>query len=215
MCYNFTTSVVSFLSAMSAGIAAIYLKQYILGALILCYGQIQLSEILIWRGLEHGNKNLNRIGTTYGKYLLPAHNMAIGLGIYLHTKDIWPLIIGVLFYIIVLVIYSRSKHGDMSYIGCGNNCSKYAGKLVWPYPYGWYIYGYIISITLYIIYIRPLVSKLFIISIFSLTFLGASLLNYNNGIGSAWCWSTAALAPIIVIVNTLLIKNSNSKVIVS
>jgi len=91
MCYNLQTSIVSFIFAMTSGIVAIYLKQYILGILILCYGQMQLSEVLIWKGINDNNSYLNRLGTAYGKYLLPAHNLAIGLGIYLHTKDILPL----------------------------------------------------------------------------------------------------------------------------
>jgi hypothetical protein len=215
MCYNFQTSVVSFIAAMVSGLAAIYLKQYILGFLILCYGQIQLSEVFIWRGLEDNNINLNRFGTAYGKYLLPAHNLAIGLGIYLHNKDMIPLMIGGIFYFVVLILYSLFKYSDTTNAGCGSSCSKFAGKLQWPYPYYWYIYGYIISVILLYIYIKPFYSKIFIIGIFTLTLLVSYMLDYNKAIGSFWCWSAAILAPVIVIINTLLIKKYGGRRVIS
>lgn len=215
MCYNLETSVITFLSAMISGIVAIYLKQYILGLLIICYAQIQLSEVFIWWGLNTNNQILNRFGTAWGKYLLPAQIFIIGLGIYLHTKDVIPLIIGILVYLIVLLIYSKHNHSDVTFYKCGDNCVKYSGKLVWPYPYNWYSFTYAIFIILFMIYVRPLQSKVFIISIFTLTYIVSKMLNYNNAIGSFWCWTTSAFTPIIVIINTMLIKKYGGRIVIS
>jgi len=215
MCYNLETSIVSFTFAMASGIAALSLKQYILGLLILCYGQMQLSEVFIWKGLTDNNVSLNRFGTAYGKYLLPAHNLAIGLGIYLHTKNILPLIIGALFYLIVMLIYARDKADDTTKAGCGSNCNRLFGKLQWPYKHNWYIWGFIISLLLLILYVNPLYSKLYLVGIFSLTLAMVALLDYNKAIGSFWCWSTAILAPLIVLVNTYIIKNYGGKNVMS
>lgn len=217
MCYNLQTSIVSFIFAMTSGIVAIYLKQYILGILILCYGQMQLSEVLIWKGINDNNSYLNRLGTAYGKYLLPAHNLAIGLGIYLHTKDIRPLLIGAIFYIIILFIYwsKEGTYSNTTSVKCGESCSKFAGKLHWPYPHNWYLYSGIISAILIYLYVKPFFSKIYIIGIFALTLLGVSMLDYNDAIGSFWCWSTAILAPLIVLINTLIIKNSGKGKVIS
>jgi hypothetical protein len=192
-------------------------KQYILGILILCYGQMQFSEVLIWKGINDNDSYLNRLGTSYGKYLLPAHNLAIGLGIYLHTKDIRPLLIGAIFYIIILFIYwsKEGTYSNTTFSNCGKGCSKFSGKLQWPYPHNWYLYSGIISAILIYLYVKPFFSKIYIIGIFALTLLGVSMLDYNDAIGSFWCWSTAILAPCIVLVNTLIIKNSGKGKVIS
>ena len=193
------------------------LELVILGILILCYGQMQFSEVLIWKGINDNDSYLNRLGTSYGKYLLPAHNLAIGLGIYLHTKDIRPLLIGGIFYIIILFIYwsKEGTYSNTTSFKCGEGCSKFAGKLQWPYPNNWYLYSGIISAILIYLYVKPLYSKIYIIGIFTLTLLGVSMLDYNNAIGSFWCWSTAILAPLIVLANTLIIRNSGKGRVIS
>ena len=81
MCYNLTTSIVSFISVTMSGIIAIYIKQPILGCIMLAYGLMQFSEIIIWKGIDTNNKNLNKIGTSIGKYTLPSHNIALGIGV--------------------------------------------------------------------------------------------------------------------------------------
>jgi len=215
MCYNLETSIVSFTFAMASGIAALSLKQYVLGLLILCYGQMQLSEVFIWKGITDNNVSLNIFGTAYGKYLLPAHNLAIGLGIYLHTKNILPLIIGALFYLIVMLIYARDKAADITKVGCGANCNKLFGKLQWPYEHGWYLMSFIISLLLLILYIKPYYSQLLFLFVFSLTFAMIYLLDYNKAVGSFWCWSTAILAPVFVLANTYIIKKYGGKNVIS
>ena len=111
MCFNLKTSILTFSVGVISGITAVYLKKYTLGLLIICYSLIQFSEIFIWYGLENDNDNINKFGTNLGKYLLPMHNIAIGLGLYLSTNQITPLIISLLFYICILFIFSVSLWG--------------------------------------------------------------------------------------------------------
>ena len=215
MCYNLQTSIFSFSAAMISGIVAIYLNQYILGILMLCYGQMQLSEVFIWKGINDNNVSLNRFGTAYGKYSLPAHNLAIGLGIYLHTGKLMPLVVGGLFYLMVMVIYSNSKSADITKVGCGDNCNRLFGKLAWPYKHDWYIMSFVISLLLFVMYIKPYSVQLLLIGVFSISFLMIALLDYNKAIGSFWCWSTAVLAPLIVLINTYIIKKYGNKNVIS
>lgn len=89
MCYSQTTSLIAFTVGMVSALFAFATKQYIIGMLVLFYSQMQLSELMIWKGLDDHDPTLNRTGTTYGKYLLPTHVMAIGLGVILsvYLKD--------------------------------------------------------------------------------------------------------------------------------
>ena len=213
MCFNLETSVVTFLSGLISGIVALFYKQYILGSLILCYSLMQLSEIFIWYGIENENKELNKLGTAIGKYSLPAHNIAIGLGIYAATGEYTPLLIGIAFYLyILLVVYSRNEDiSNTTEIGCKENeCNKFSGKLKWPYDHSWYFHGFVISMILCFIYVKPFFPvSVFIISFFTLSALIIFLINYNNAYGSFWCWSTAISAPLLVLINTNLTNGIN------
>ena len=207
MCFSLTASIVSFMSAIISGLIAIYYKHYIFGMLILCYGQVQLSELIIWLSIHKDDINLNEIGTNYGKYLLPAHNIAIGLGIYMHTKNMLPLIIGLIFYISILVVYYFTTRNTITKPGCieNQNCYKYAGKLQWPYEHRWYLISFIISLFLFFYYIKPFYPvSLFISSFFIITWTVIWILNKNDAYGSYWCYTSAMLTPIIVLINILL-----------
>ena len=110
MCYSLNTSLISYSIGMISAVFALCTNQIILGMLILFYVQMQLSEAIIWRGIDTDNTKLNRIGTLYGQYLLPTHNIAIAIGIlivlgYSQIKDYIPLFISIVFYGIILGIY--------------------------------------------------------------------------------------------------------------
>ena len=221
MCFSFNTSIISFTLGILAVIFAFTTRQYILGTLILFYAQMQLSEAMIWKGIDTNNKKLNQIGTIYGKYTLPTHNIAIGIGILLSIfilrkrklfiKDIIPLIMGIIFFISIIYFYYYKK----SYLNetypldktCQTKtCQNNGNRLQWPYPHGWYMWSYGISLILLFIYIKPLNTKIFLTIIFTLTLFLTKIIAPNT-IGSVWCFLTAILAPIIVIVNYFIIRN--------
>ena len=119
MCYSVKTSIISYILGIIAGIFALSTRQITLGILILTYSQMQLAELLIWQGIDTYNDNLNRTGTSYGKYLLAIHNIAIGIGIILSIiyvskeklkfMDFIPLIVGILFFLYIFLynLYDR------------------------------------------------------------------------------------------------------------
>ena len=125
MCYNFNTSILSYSLGLLSSFFAFYTGQYILATLILFYCQMQLSEAIIWKGIDSNNLNLNKAGTTYGKYLLATHNIGIGLGIIisilahkqkLKISDFIPLIIGILFFIfVVLYFYRKNDYENVTF----------------------------------------------------------------------------------------------------
>jgi hypothetical protein len=214
MCYSQTTSIISYTIGMLSAIFALYTRQYILGILILFYTQMQLSELMIWRGIDNGDTSLNKNGTAYGKYLLPTHNIAIGLGIILAVymsgnkfkfKDFVPLVIGVVFYAYIILFVYSPQDPDTTYPAnkscMDKSCQNNENRLKWPYPIGWYAYGsFIISLIFMVIYLSPLKSKIFLGSFFTITFI-LSLTIYPVSVGSVWCFSTAILAPLVVLGN--------------
>ena len=80
MCFSFKTSLVSLTIGIISSIFALCTNQFTLGVLIFFYAQMQLAEAIIWRGIDTNKKSLNRKGTIYAKYILPTHNLAIGIG---------------------------------------------------------------------------------------------------------------------------------------
>lgn len=228
MCYSFKTSLMSYTLGMISAIAALLTRQYVLGCLILAYAQMQLSELIIWYGIDTNNIGLNKMGTSFGKYLLATHNLAIGIGIVLSIIilskrklkiiDFIPIIIGLLFFVYISIyVYLPNKYPDLTYPLnkiCDKNCQNPENRLKWPYPHAWYIYSYILSIILMFLWIKPNRSKYLLLVIFSFTFILAFII-YPRTVGSVWCLSASIIAPLIVFLNYNIIKNQKSKNILS
>ena len=224
MCYSFRTSLISYIIGISSGVFAILTNQIVLGILILAYSQMQLAEMLIWYGIDTKNDTTNRFGTSYGKYLLPIHNIAIGIGIILYIscvkkeklkiQDFWPLIAGIIFFIFILYyFYLPNDYEYLTYpldrncLDTTNRCQNPNNRLKWSWPHNWYIYSFFLSIVILVLYIKPLESQIWLSIIFTITFLYMLIFNIKVA-GSLWCFSTAVLAPVIVIVNYYLIKDA-------
>lgn len=220
MCFSFKTSIISYSLGMLSAIFALCTKQFVLGMLILFYCQMQLSEAFIWKGIDTNNRAINKTGTSYGKYLLATHNIGIGLGIILQRLadnralrpfDFIPLLVGILFFMLIVCIYYLPNNYANITLPEDKSCKKrscqnYKDRLLWPYPHSWYIYSFIISLIIFLVYIRSFGSKIFLSIVFAITF-AASLLIYPKSVGSVWCFSTAILAPFLVIINNLLVSN--------
>ena len=231
MCYSYRTSLISYTLGMLSAIFAFATRQYILGTLILFYCQMQLSEAIIWKGIDENNLDMNRKGTKYGKYLLPTHLFAVGLGfaisVYLLKnvnvlrKPIYllPMFLGVVFYI--LILYGPYKYGKVSETTfpadttCMNNaesqdeaqrCQTRENRLKWPYPHTWYIFGFALCLVFLILFTRPLNSQIFIGGMFTVSFILSALI-YPNSVGSFWCFSAAILAPLLVLGNWYIIHD--------
>jgi len=230
MCYSFRTSLISYSLGIISGIFALCTRQIVLGTLILAYSQMQLAELMIWKGIDDNNISLNKTGTSFGKYLLATHNIAIGLGIIVsliviskkkvNFIDFLPLIIGIVFFLfIVFYYYLPKKYPDITLpldpkcIDTSNKCQNPNNRLKWPWPHGWYLMSYLISVILMIVYIKPVYTKIWLAFIFSASFAFMAIFR-PTVVGSLWCFSTAILAPLIVIINYFLIKDkSNSELL--
>ena len=224
MCYDLKVSIVSFVTVTLSGLVAIKIKQPILGLLMICYGLMQLAEAIIWIGIDKNNKNINKIGTKLAKYSLPLHNIAIGIGIiiafwaYKNNLKYWiPLIVGIIFYIIVLVIYHKNRQGEQQFTShCdlpkdSDRCTNISARLQWPFPHTWYMYSFLISLVIMIVYIKPLFPNGAIIGLFyGLLWFITLYLGKSQVQGSFWCWSAAIFSPILVIMIYFISKKNHN-----
>ena len=184
---------------------------------------MQLSEAIIWYGIDHKNKQINKNGTSFGKYLLATHNIGIGIGIILSilfinkskltAQQFIPLLMGIIFFFyIVIVYYLPGKYPDETYPlnkSCDKSCQNPSNRLLWRYPHSWYAASYLISVIIMFIWIKPMSSKILLMSFFSITF-GATFFVNPKTVGSVWCFSTSFLTPLIVVANYFLIRNLSS-----
>ena len=227
MCYSFQTSLISYTIGIISGVFALCTRQITLGLLILTYSQIQLAELLIWKGIDDNNIGLNKFGSSYGKYLLATHNIAIGIGIILsiifiskqplQIKDFIPLGVSILFFIFVVVFYylpgnypDRTFPLDPGCVDKSKKCQNPNNRLDWKWPHSWYLYGFIIPLLFLTLYVKPVDTKIWLSFIFIITLIISVFLQPPTTAGSIWCFSAAVLAPIIVLVNYFIIKDMNS-----
>jgi hypothetical protein len=230
MCYSLRTSIISYTIGLASAIFAFITRQYVIGALIFAYAQMQLSEALIWHGIDTNNLEQNKFGTSFGKYLLAVHNIAIGLGIlasiyFLNGRpfkmtDFIPLITGVAFFLfVVFYYYLPGKYPDVTFPlsytekDAGKPpidiCQNPENRLRWTFPHEWYIASYILSLAIMFIWVKPIKSRILFTALFTITLLATFLINPRT-VGSVWCFSAAILAPVAVLINYIIIKNISS-----
>jgi hypothetical protein len=200
---------------MIAALFALSTRQYILGMLILSYCQIQLAEAMIWRGIDTSNPDLNRTGTSYAKYTLPSHLLFVGLGIaistYLSGKvDLVPFLVGIIFYFGVVGFYrlkrsikKGTKEPDMSFPSdqscIKRECQNNENRLQWPFVDDWYLIQTILLFIVFAMYL-PVKSAALLISFFTITY-AISKVAYTWSSSSIWCFLSAVLAPVLVVLN--------------
>ena len=231
MCYSFELSLVAFIAVTISGTVAVglpgRLRQPILGSLMLCYGLMQVSEMLIWHGVRTGNASINRAGTLVGKYTLPAHNIAIGIGVLVaywhadrsqlplggHWSMRWaPLVAGLLFYAGAMVNYALVPDTSDTTPVCRldraedtDRCTKNSARLQWPFTHRYYAVSYALSFALLLLYVKPLWPNGALITFFyTFSWIVTFALGKIPVQGSFWCWAAAIFAPLLLAGNTYL-----------
>ena len=140
--------------------------------------------------------------------------LGIALGIVFNNQKEWkniiPLCISLLFYIVIIIYYHCKDFPNVTYPQkkCENahhNCSNSENRLQWPYPIRWYIISFFLSLFLLGMYVNPTRSKIFLVLFFIMTFLIILWIDPKS-IGSVWCFSSAILAPIVVCINYFLVN---------
>jgi len=214
MCYSLKSSLISYTIGIICGIFAIKTKQIPLGFLILFYSQMQLSEAIIWKGIDTNNLSLNKLGTNIAKYSLPLHLFGLGLGIYIVYKTPIPLITGMIFFLYVCILYAYQDTSTYTfpYESCHTReCQNSKNRLVWTFPLLWYAIMTIMTLSFYFFYVRndSIISRLFVILFFIATYLITRYLYpVQITVSSLWCFICAIAAPIVVLVNYFIISKT-------
>jgi hypothetical protein len=208
MCYSVNTSILSYSIGMMSAIVCLYNRQYIIGMIILCYCQVQLGEALIWRGIDTDNEQLNRLGTLYIKYTLPAHLLAVGMGVWLTNGDYKTMIAGLIFYLGVVGYYKYSESENSKNTSFPDNrecmkreCQNNDNRLKWPFPDAWYMIQTAILFIVLFLYLSR-VNAIVSCSFFTITYVMSRLM-YKWTASSMWCFMSAFLAPILVFATRL------------
>lgn len=198
MCYNLNTSILTYIIGLISGLSALYTGQIILGWFILFYVQIQLAEGIIWYGIDNDSKTINSFGTTLLKYLLATHVIGIGVGIYLDNGKLLPLLIGIGFFLCIVILYHFIPGESTIYP------KPSGGRLIWKFPINWYMVAFFLILGFYWMYSDNLWSKIFLCFIYTATLLWA--IYGSRSVGSIWCWLSAILTPFIVGINYIIIN---------
>lgn len=205
MCWN---KEVSFLTWGIAWVAGLYMinrrRPYDLtmGLLILTYSSMQLWEALIWIGQPKTPGQCpiaNKIGTKLAYFALWFHTLAIGVGLYIESggKIVLPLVMGIGFILVAIGQYIVEKFK----CSVPDPCSKSRCRhLVWGFNHSYYVYVFVVCISICLVYIRPLAKALVISALFVVSFI-LSALYARQATGSFWCFVAAAFAPIFVLIN--------------
>ena len=156
----------------------------------------------------------------WGKYTLPIHNLAIGIGILiayrkkLNEIKYWiPAIVGLVFYLsVILYSYADEDNEKMITQECDEEeapkkCRKGSAKLMWPFDHSWYGLSYLISLIFLFIYVNPTCSMVTGAVYFSITWMVTGYLGKVDVVGSFWCWSTSFFAPLLILMNYYCTKN--------
>lgn len=208
MCFSLKTSVISFSIGMLSSLFAYLNNQKGTALFTFFYSLMQLSEILIWYGLDHDNTSINRLGTLIGKYTLPLHGVAIGIGLIWTTGKtnaitLIPLIVGICVALYVfLVKYSINMPTiTRPYNGCSKpECQNLNNRLKWPYPQEWYRPFSILFSLFMMFYLKPFPLNIVTPLFYLLSGLIVShVFPHRAVVGSVWCVMTAVSAPLLVI----------------
>lgn len=81
---------------------------------------------------------------------------------------------------------------------------------MWLYPTQWYIWSFLLSLGLLVVYVKPTASRWFLGTVFITTFILTLLLFSPRTMGSLWCFRTAVLAPFLVMINYYCIRDSDT-----
>jgi len=184
MCQTFEISLISFIIGICVS-QTLYKrnKPYdkTLALLISFYSFMQLFEAMMWYSLKTNNLELNLKATKYAYIILWTHVFALGLGIYLETKEVFPMLVGA-----VVLSYGLSK---MPIFTKSQPTSTSNGHLVWGFNPSFYTLIFGLAIAIILRYTNLKYTKVALL-FYILTFIFAYKTN-EEAIGSYWCWIAA------------------------
>ena len=204
MCFNQPSSLAALAVGLASAYAAFAYHYTVLSVLIFIVALMQLSEFLIWRGLDTDDKTLNRAGTALARTTLGLHGLAICIAVltFAMPAQRWRRYGLVLCTLVAIAMYGLTvdaPYGQTTQAGCASGCRLKWGFLVHPYSYNT-IYA-VIFLALLLSRVPPL-QTLCIFLFYSLTWV-AALATAEKGrlweaMSTSWCYASSFGSPLLV-----------------
>ena len=217
MCFNQPSSLAALAVGLTTAYAAFAYGYTVLSVLIFIVALMQLSEFLIWRGLDTSasaivnttgelvdGKTLNRAGTALARTTLGLHGVAVCIAVLVFAMPAqrWRRYGLVLCTLVAIAMYGLTvdaPHGQTTRTGCASGCRLKWGFVVHPYSYNTIFAVVILALLLSRV---PPLQTLCIFVFYSLTWV-AALVTAEKGrvweaISTSWCYASSFGSPLLV-----------------
>lgn len=217
MCFNQPSSLAALAVGLATAYAACAYNYTVLSVLIFIVALMQLSEFLIWRGLDTSasaivdttgelvdGTTLNRAGTALARTTLGLHGIAVCLAalVFAMPAQRWRRYGLVLCTLVAIAMYGLTvdaPYGQTTRAGCASGCRLKWGFMVHPYSYNT-IFA-IIFIALLLSRVPPL-QTLCIVLFYGLTWVAARVTAEKGrvveAISTSWCYASSFGSPLLV-----------------
>ena len=204
MCYDAKTSALAATIGILSAVVAFNLKEWVVGSFILVYSLMQVSEFLIWRGLDAKSTDLNQKGTWLASTTLRIHAIVIILVLLavswkrLETQPHRRLALIALLVIALFGWWKSTSNASASLTtvpGCPKGC-----RLNWKFESGYPLQILIMGVAILIGAPRLILPMAIFFGgtiLLALT-LGAVNSKDDLRLGTVWCLFTAIFAPFLV-----------------
>jgi hypothetical protein len=217
MCFNQPSSLAALAVGLATAYAAFAYRYTVLSVLIFIVALMQLSEFLIWRGLDSGasaivdttgelvdGKTLNRAGTALARTTLGLHGLAVCIAALVFAMPVqrWRRYGLVLCTLVAIAMYELTvdaPYGQTTRAGCASGCRLKWGFMVHPYSYNTIFAVIFLALLLSRV---PLLQTLCIVLFYGLTWV-AALVTAEKGrvweaISTSWCYACSFGSPLLV-----------------
>ena len=206
MCYDAKTSALAATIGILSAVVAFNLKEWVIGSLSLVYSLMQVSEFLIWRGLDTKSIDLNRKGTWFAATTLRIHAVVVLLvllAVSWKRLEAQPTRRFALIILLVIALFgwwkttSNASASLTTDPGCAKGC-----RLNWKFEGGYPLQILIIGVAILIGAPRLIVPMLIFFGGSILMALMLSNVNpkatFKTTVSTVWCIFTAIFSPIFV-----------------
>ena len=204
MCFDQPSSLAALGVGLAAAGAAYAYRYTVLSVLIAVVALMQLSEFLIWRGLDTGSLPLNRAGTALARTTLGMHGLAVCLAalVFAMPDQRWRRAGLVLCTLAAFAMYGLivdGPHGLTTRAGCASGC-----RLKWAFP----VYPDTYKAMCAILFLALLLSRvpprqtLCIFAFYGLTlalaYATAKPSRLWEAVSTSWCYACSIGAPLLI-----------------
>ena len=204
MCFNQPSSLAALAIGFATAYAAFVYRYTVVSVLIFIVAMMQLSEFLIWRGLDTDDTVLNRAGTALARNTLGLHAVAVCLAVFMFAMPVqrWRRYGLVLCTLVAIAMYGLTvdaPYGQTTQAGCTSGC-----RLKWKFhvhPYSYATIFVVIFIALLLSQL-PSLQAMCIFIFYGITWVAAMATAEKGRLWEAmttsWCYASSFGSPLLV-----------------